>query len=214
MEKRCAAAYNAPMTAFVKMHGLGNDFVVLDARDTAVDMNAAKAKAIADRHLGVGCDTVVLILPSGAQTDAAVQFFNADGSESEACFNATRCVARLLMDERGLTRIKLSTKGGLLTCHDAGKMQVTLDVGAPKLDWRQIPLVRETDTIEFPLDIGGTVLPASAVSMGNPHCVLFVPNSARELRPCPSFPIAPMSNSPRCWAGTVSACGYGNAVWA
>ena len=165
------------MTAFVKMHGLGNDFVVLDARDTAVDMNAAKAKAIADRHLGVGCDTVVLILPSGAQTDAAVQFFNADGSESEACFNATRCVARLLMDERGLTRVKLSTKGGLLTGHDAGKTQVTLDVGAPKLDWQQIPLARETDTTEFPLDIGGTVLPASAVSMGNPHCVLFVPDA-------------------------------------
>jgi len=167
------------MTAFVKMHGLGNDFVVLDGRDTAIDMNAAKAKAIADRHLGVGCDTVVLILPGGAQADAGIQFFNADGSESEACFNATRCVARLLMDERGLTRVKLSTKGGPLTGSEAGKKQVTLDVGAPKLDWRDIPLASAVDTAGFPLDIGGTVLPANAVSMGNPHCVLFVPDAQK-----------------------------------
>ena len=165
------------MTAFVKMHGLGNDFVVFDARDSAVSLDAAKAKAIADRHFGVGCDTVVLIRPGGPEADAGLQFTNADGSESGACFNATRCVARLLMDERGLTRIKLSTKGGMLTCSDAGKEMVTLDVGPPKLDWREIPLAREVDTANFPLDIGGTTISASAVSMGNPHCVLFVPDA-------------------------------------
>ncbi len=165
------------MTAFVKMHGLGNDFVVFDARDTAVSLDAAKAKAIADRHLGVGCDTVVLIQPGGAKADAGLLFFNADGSESGACFNATRCVARLLLDERGLTRVKLSTKAGILICGDAGGKLVTLDVGAPKLDWREIPLAREVDTADFPLDLGGTPVSASAVSMGNPHCVLFVPDA-------------------------------------
>ena len=109
MEKAAPPAYNLPMTAFVKMHGLGNDFVVFDARDGAVALTAARAKAVADRHFGVGCDTVVVIRPGGAQTDASVIFYNADGSESESCFNATRCVARLLMDERGLARVKLDT---------------------------------------------------------------------------------------------------------
>ena len=165
------------MTAFFKMHGLGNDFVVFDAREHAIDMNGARAKAIADRHFGVGCDTVVLIRPGGAEADAGIQFYNADGSDSESCFNATRCVARLLLDERGLSRIKLSTKGGLLVCSDAGKGLVTVDMGPPRLDWRQVPVAREVDTVNFPLDVGGTVLAASAVSMGNPHCVLFVPDA-------------------------------------
>ena len=165
------------MTAFLKMHGLGNDFVVFDTREHAIDMNGAKAKAIADRHFGVGCDTVVLIRPGGAEVDAGIQFYNADGSDSESCFNATRCVARLLLDERGLSRVKLSTKGGLLVCSDAGKGLVTVDMGPPRLDWRQVPVASEVDTVNFPLDVGGTVLAASAVSMGNPHCVLFVPDA-------------------------------------
>ena len=109
------------MTAFVKMHGLGNDFVIFDARDAALSMTPPLARAVADRHLGIGCDTVVVMRPGGAAADVDVQFFNADGSESESCLNATRCVARLLLDERGLARVKLSTKGGMLVCTDAGK---------------------------------------------------------------------------------------------
>jgi diaminopimelate epimerase len=167
------------MTAFLKMHGLGNDFVVVDAREHAIDLNAARAKAIADRHFGVGCDTVVLIRPGSAEVDASVQFYNADGSESESCFNATRCVARLLLDERGLARVKLSTKGGILTCSDAGKGLVMVDMGPPRLEWRQVPVASEVDTANFPLNVDGTVLPASAVSMGNPHCVLFVPDAQK-----------------------------------
>jgi diaminopimelate epimerase len=174
MEKAAFAPYNAVMTAFVKMHGLGNDFVIFDARDTAIDLSPAKAKAVADRHFGVGCDTVVIIRPGGAQADASVLFLNADGSESESCFNATRCVARLLLDERGLARVKLSTKGGMLTCSDAGKGLVMVDMGPPRLDWRQVPLASEVDTLNFPLDVGGASLQVSALSMGNPHCVLFV----------------------------------------
>ena len=167
------------MTAFVKMHGLGNDFVVFDARDAALALTPARVKAVADRHFGIGCDTVVVMRPAGATADADVQFINADGSESDACLNATRCVARLLMDERGLARVKLSTKGGLLVCSDAGKGLVTVDAGEPRLAWDQVPLASQVDTTDFPLDLGGTSLPVSAVSMGNPHCVIFVPDAQK-----------------------------------
>lgn len=169
--------YNASMTTFLKMHGLGNDFVVFDARDSALALSPAQARAVADRHLGIGCDTVVVIRPGGAETDASLLFYNADGSESESCFNASRCVARLLLDERGLVRVKLASRGGLLICSDAGKGRVTVDMGEPRLGWEQVPLASEVDTVNFPLDIGGASLPVSAVSMGNPHCVLFVPDA-------------------------------------
>ncbi|HEY4076437.1 MAG TPA: diaminopimelate epimerase [Rhizomicrobium sp.] len=167
------------MTAFLKMHGLGNDFVVFDARDASISLTPALVRKIADRHFGIGCDTVVLIHPGGAAADAAILFYNADGAESESCGNATRCVGRLLMDERGLARVKLSTKGGMLTCSDAGKGLVTLDMGEPKLEWNEVPLAQQVNTDNFPLDIGGTSIPASAVSMGNPHCVLFVPDAEK-----------------------------------
>lgn len=167
------------MTAFVKMHGLGNDFVVFDARDTAINLTPAQVKTVADRHFGVGCDTVVVIRPGNAKADAGMLFYNADGSESESCFNATRCVARLLMDERGLARVKLSSKGGQLVCTDAGKGSVMVDMGPPRLDWQQVPLARAVDTLNFPLDVGGASLPVSALSMGNPHCVLFVPDAEK-----------------------------------
>jgi diaminopimelate epimerase len=179
MEKTAPPPYNAPMTAFLKMHGLGNDFVAFDARDTAFALTPVQARAVADRHFGIGCDTVVVIRPGGAAADASLLFYNADGAESESCGNATRCVARLLMDERGLARVKLSTKGGMLVCSDAGKGLVTIDMGEPKLDWADVPMIAPVDTNNFPLDVGGASLPASANSMGNPHCVLFVPDAAK-----------------------------------
>ncbi|HEX4270614.1 MAG TPA: hypothetical protein VHZ32_04475, partial [Rhizomicrobium sp.] len=144
------------MTAFLKMHGLGNDFVVFDARDSALSLTPAQIRFLSDRHFGVGCDTVVVIRPGGAAADASVLFYNADGTESESCFNASRCVARLLLDERGLARVKLSTKGGMLVCSDAGKSLVTVDMGEPWLDWSQVPVAAQVDTTNFPLDIGGT----------------------------------------------------------
>lgn len=165
------------MTAFVKMHGLGNDFVIFDARDAALSLTPAQAKAVADRHFGIGCDTIAIMRPGGADADAHIQFINADGSDSDACLNATRCVARLLMDERGLVRIKLATKAGLLMGSDAGNGAVTIDAGEPRLAWDQVPLASQVDTTLFPLDVGGTDLPVSAVSMGNPHCVIFVPEA-------------------------------------
>ena len=179
MEKAPLATYNLQMTAFLKMHGLGNDFVVFDARDTAFALTPAQARAVADRHFGVGCDTVVVIRPGGAAADASLLFYNADGAESESCGNATRCVARLLMNERGLARVKLETKGGMLVCRDAGKGLVTSDMGEPRLLWDQIPMASAVDTSNFALEVGGTSLAASAASMGNPHCVLFVPDAEK-----------------------------------
>ncbi len=167
------------MTAFLKMHGLGNDFVVFDARDSAIAITPAQARGIADRRFGIGCDTVVLIGPGGAEADASLRFFNADGGEVESCGNATRCIARLQMDERGLSRVKLATRGGLLACSDAGKGLVEADMGPARLEWQEIPMAQQTDTLNFPLPLDGQMLPASAVSMGNPHCVIFVPDAEK-----------------------------------
>jgi len=165
------------MTPFRKMHGLGNDFVVFDAREKPIPLTSAQVRRLADRHFGIGCDTVVVIGQGGASADASLLFYNADGGEIEACGNATRCVAGLLMDERGLARVKLSSRGGLLVCSDAGNGLVIADMGAPRLEWTEIPLAEAVDTKNFALTVEGARLDASAVSMGNPHCVLFVPDA-------------------------------------
>ena len=162
------------MTPFRKMQGLGNDFAVFDARTAPVPIHSEQARKLADRHFGIGCDTLVVILPGGAKADAGLRFFNADGGEVGACGNATRCVARLLMDERGLARVRLESNSGTLLCSDAGKGLVTVDMGAPGLDWQKIPMSEARDTLQFQFDLEGRALTASAVSMGNPHCVLFV----------------------------------------
>jgi diaminopimelate epimerase len=162
------------MVPFRKMQGLGNDFAVFDARTRAIAMTPALAQRLADRHFGIGCDTLVLVLPGSATADATLRFFNADGGEVAACGNATRCIARLLMDERGLARVRLDSKAGSLLCSDAGKRLVTADMGAPGLDWKEIPLAEATDTMQFQFALDGRALTASAVSMGNPHCILFV----------------------------------------
>ncbi len=218
------------MTAFLKMHGLGNDFVVFDARDSALTLTPAQARGIADRHFGIGCDTVVMIGPGNADADASLRFFNADGGEVESCGNATRCVARLLLDERGLARVKLATRGGLLACTDAGKGMVEADMGPARLDWSQIPMASEVDTQNFALPLEGQSLPASAVSMGNPHCVIFVPDADKapvaqlgpRIETHPLFPkkvnaefvslIAPDRLRMRVWergVGITLACGTG-----
>ena len=150
------------MTAFLKMHGLGNDFVVFDARDASVALTPAQAKAVADRRFGIGCDTVVIIGPGGAEVDASLRFINRDGGEVESCGNATRCVARLLMDERGLPRVRLASRGGLLVCSDAGKGLVEVDMGPARLDWKDVPLAEARDTLNFDLELEGQKLPVSA----------------------------------------------------
>ncbi|WP_121060836.1 diaminopimelate epimerase [Chachezhania antarctica] len=152
---------------FMKMHGLGNDFVVLDARARPVEVSPALAQALADRQRGVGFDQMAVI--ENGPGDAHLRFLNADGSASAACGNATRCIARYLMDETGRTRLRLTTDRGELVAVDAGGGLTSVNMGAPQLDWAEIPLAREMDTLELPLD-GAPV----ATGMGNPHCTFFV----------------------------------------
>jgi diaminopimelate epimerase len=162
------------MTAFLKMHGLGNDFVVFDARGSHLALDAASARALADRRFGVGCDQVIVIGAGRGGIDAVMRIYNADGGEVESCGNATRCVAHLLMEETDRDRVVIDTPGGELVCVDAGPGGVTVDMGAARLAWNEIPLARDADTNGFGLDISGETIRASAVNVGNPHCVLFV----------------------------------------
>jgi len=166
------------MTAFRKMHGLGNDFVVFDARPGGLLLDNALARRVADRRLGVGCDQVIVIARGRGEADAAMRIFNADGDEVEACGNATRCVARLLLEETDAPVVRIDTPGGLLVCRDAGGDKITVDMGKPRLDWREIPLARAVDTKSFALTVHGEPVQAAAVSMGNPHCVLIVDDAA------------------------------------
>ncbi|MBP0482266.1 diaminopimelate epimerase [Sagittula salina] len=153
---------------FMKMHGLGNDFVVIDARAGAVTVTPALAMRLADRHKGVGFDQLALI-EAGGNADAHLVFLNSDGSSSAACGNATRCIARYLMQETGRDHLTLTTKHGALQAVDAGAGLTSVNMGQPELDWVQIPLARAVDTLHLPI-AGDPV----ATSMGNPHCTFFV----------------------------------------
>ncbi|TCL01365.1 diaminopimelate epimerase [Shimia isoporae] len=156
---------------FMKMHGLGNDFVVVDGRTRAFNLTEKQITAIADRHKGVGFDQLAVIETSSS-ADAHLVFYNADGSTSAACGNATRCIARHLMDESGTSNLTLTTDRGTLYARDAGNDLTSVNMGQPQLLWDEIPLAREMDTLELPIDGGPT-----ATGMGNPHCTFFVENA-------------------------------------
>lgn len=153
---------------FMKMHGLGNDFVVVDARQGENPVTDTLARGIADRHRGVGFDQLAVI---GKPDDGAVRltFYNADGSLSAACGNATRCIARYLMDESGDAAITLKTERGLLEARHAGRGLTSVNMLHPQLDWQEIPLAQEMDTLLLPIEGEPT-----ATGMGNPHCSFFV----------------------------------------
>ncbi len=157
---------------FHKMHGLGNDFVVFDARERAVAMSPTRARAIADRHTGIGCDQLILIEPSDVAT-AKMRIFNADGGEVEACGNATRCVATLLGGEPSI-----ETLGGILSSNLTSG-GVSVDMGAPHFEWDAVPLAYAMDTAALPLGWDGLqpLAPPMALSVGNPHIIFFVPNT-------------------------------------
>ena len=153
---------------FLKMHGLGNDFVVIDARDVAHRVTAALARAVADRHRGVGFDQLAVI-EDDAGADLRLTFWNADGSLSAACGNATRCIARHEMDRRGIAALTLRTERGILQAVDAGDGLTSVNMGQPLTDWADIPLAAAMDTLHLPI-AGDPV----ATGMGNPHCSFFV----------------------------------------
>lgn len=174
---------DAPHLPFVKMHGLGNDFVVVDRRGGRGGVTPELARAMGDRRLGVGFDQLAVIADD-PEAGAALAFLNADGSAAGACGNATRCVARLLMDEAGARAVTLRTGRGLLRCEEAEEAPargpghrrdggaVRVDMGRPLTDWRDVPLAEPCDTARLPLP--GE---PAACSMGNPHCTFVVPEA-------------------------------------
>ena len=154
------------------MHGAGNDFVILDARHGELPITPQGARWLADRHRGVGADQVIR-LERAADADVFMRIFNPDGSEAQACGNATRCVARILLDETGADRAVVRTLAGLLPVRQAGAGMIEADMGPAHLGWAELPLARETDTLHLPLPGD-----PAACSMGNPHATFFVPDLA------------------------------------
>jgi diaminopimelate epimerase len=223
-----ARADEAPR--FAKMHGLGNDFVVLDARAAPLALDGAKARAIADRRTGVGCDQLITIEAPGDRRAAAfMRIHNADGGEVEACGNAARCIAALLMEESGRDKVTIETVVGLLEAERRGEGLVAVDMGPVRLDWREIPLAQALDTLHLPLRVGPLADPV-AVNVGNPHAVFFVSDAGAvdlerwgpEIERHPLFPervnvevahaLGPDAFRMRVWergVGVTRACGTG-----
>lgn len=158
---------------FLKMHGLGNDFVVIDDRASVGRVDQALAIKLADRRLGVGCDQVIVLEPS-QRGDVFMRIFNPDGSEAESCGNATRCVAALAFEESGADQAVIETRGGLLACSRARDEMVTVDMGPARFGWQDIPLAHAVpDTAHLPVALDDLTDPVG-VSIGNPHCAFFV----------------------------------------
>lgn len=219
---------------FLKMNGLGNDFIVVEARETPFRPTPEEVRALADRESGIGCDQLIAIEPATTPGAAAfVRFWNADGEEVGACGNGTRCIAWLLMQATGRDEVAFETRAGRLSGRRAGDHRVTVDMGEPGLDWRQIPLAEEMDTRRIEVLVGpvGAMQPPGAVSMGNPHVVFFLGEEPREemvrglgsmIEHHPLFPegvnvgfaqvLAPDRIRLRVWergAGLTRACGTG-----
>ena len=216
------------------MHGLGNDFVVIDARagkpGAGIAIGDAVAAAIADRHTGIGCDQLIVVEDApGADADAFMRIRNADGGEVNACGNATRCVGAVLLGESGADTVRIRTGSDLLTVTRADGGLVTVDMGVPRLGWDDVPLAMAADTLHLDLERGPLADPAAA-SMGNPHATFFVDDAdavpisvlGPELEVDPMFPeranigiaqmLAPDRMRLRVWergAGLTPACGTG-----
>ncbi len=163
---------------FRKMNGLGNDFVVLDARTRPVAISEDKARAIADRKTGIGCDQLIVIEPS-AKADVRMRIWNNEGFEVESCGNASRCIADILFAEKRKPVATIDTKGGFLVCEQGANGLVTIDMGAPRFGWQDIPLSEPfADTRHIELQLGPIDAPLihspSVVNIGNPHCIFWV----------------------------------------
>ena len=163
---------------FRKMNGLGNDFVVLDARSRPIKLGAEDAQRIGDRSTGVGCDQVIVMEPS-QKADVFMRIFNADGSEVGACGNATRCIALLAAEETGRSEVSVETSAGMLKANVDGADRITIDMGIPRFAWDEIPLAEPFhDTTGIELQIGPVDAPVlhtpSVVNVGNPHAIFWV----------------------------------------
>jgi diaminopimelate epimerase len=222
---------------FVRMNGAGNDFVVVNALETPFAPTPDQARAIADRETGQGCDQLIAIeppRPGGPTADAFMRVWNADGGQVETCGNALRCVGWLLMQSTGKDSVVIDTLGGPTTARRAGDHRVQVDMGAPGLDWTEVPLAEAMDTRGIELQVGPIDAPIlhtpGAVSMGNPHVVFFtdrqddafVRGSGSLVEHHPLFPegvnvgfanvLAPDRIRLRVWergAGLTRACGTG-----
>ena len=164
--------------SFLKMNGLGNDFVVVDARFNAFPVTEAQARAIADRKSGIGCDQLI-VMEKSPRADVSMRIWNAEGGEVESCGNASRCIADLVMTETGKDTTTIITKGGFLAARKAGDKLVTIDQGAPRFGWKDIPLSEAfADTRHIELQVGPIDKPSihspSVVNVGNPHCIFWV----------------------------------------
>ncbi len=163
---------------FRKMNGLGNDFVVIDARAKPLDISEAQARAIADRQSGIGCDQLI-VLENSSIADVRMRIWNAEGGEVPSCGNASRCIADLVFEEKHSKVATIETKGGMLKAHKAGEHLVTIDQGKPKFGWQDIPLSEPfADTRHIELQVGPIDKPLlhspSVVNVGNPHCIFWV----------------------------------------
>ncbi len=163
--------------AFTKMQGAGNDFVVLDGVSRGLDLTPAQLRRLADRHFGVGCDQILLVEPArAAGADFRYRIFNADGGEVEQCGNGARCFVRFVR-ERGLTQkteIRVETAAGIIMPRLEADGEVTVNMGAPVFAAPRIPFISDSDALVQPLQVDGTTVEISAVSMGNPHAVQLV----------------------------------------
>jgi diaminopimelate epimerase len=162
---------------FAKMQGQGNDFMVIDGVRQRVDVEPARVRALADRHFGIGFDQLLLVekAASGAN-DFRYRIFNADGGEVEQCGNGARCFARFVLDE-GLTakrEIRVETAGGVIVPRVESSGQVTVDMGAPRFEPRDVPFLADEDRVVHPLEVDGRTVAISVLSMGNPHAVQVV----------------------------------------
>jgi diaminopimelate epimerase len=163
---------------FRKMHGLGNDFVVLDGRDRKLALDAPAAQALADRHTGIGCDQVIVIeTPRDPAANAALRIYNPDGSEAEACGNATRCLALLLSPQSEYRHLRFETLAGLLDAEMLTDGRIAVDMGPARTAWHEIPLARPMDTDHVNLRLGPLAEPV-CTNLGNPHATFFVEDVA------------------------------------
>ena len=155
---------------FTKMHGCGNDFIIIDNRTQQLELNKDEIILLCDRHYGIGCDQLVIINDNNNNNVAAyAQFWNSDGSVSATCGNATRCIASILFKETGNDALNIETPNGVIECRKKNNELISVNIGKPKIVWNEIPLSKEVSTLKLPLEGEPT-----GTNFGNPHCTFFV----------------------------------------